>query len=323
MKVKCQASCRKCYHEKGRTQEFDSNDIIWFCNSCKQNFLCDIGLARGYDQKGKVVFSCSICGRPLVEEEVDKSIIAKKSVQGGRTEMGDLYNKLMAKKGKKKKRRFGKSPTEITLTAFERSQISEICDVKGLTVNLILEFVSDFKIKKSKSNLEIDELLYRLAQEDPAIIPFLYASLVKLDSDPRSFEFRFATFCSSRIHGKSKIVISRQTSDEQCNFKMIEPSGSETWIYCLEKDMDIDNLEKLAARVFNVDFKEFPNLKRVFLAAKSFSYLAKGLLSKYQAILTGIDTPSNESSKKLLQSIPLLLWQPIPGKTDFQNVSLK
>ena len=61
----------------------------------------------------------------------------------------------------------------------------------------------------------------------------------------------------------------------------------------------------------------------LILAAKSFSYLAKGLISKYQAILTGIDTPSNESSKEMLQSIPLLLWQPIPGKIDFQNVSLK
>ena len=311
MKVKCQASCTKCYHEKGRTQEFDSNDLIWFCSSCKQNLLCDIGIARGYDHRGKVMFSCNICGRPLIKEEVDKSIIAKKLVPGGRTETGYLYQKLMAKKGRKKKRWFGKSPKEsVALTAFEQSQISEICDVKGLTVSLILEFVSDFKIKKFKSYLEIEEiseLLTRLAQDDPAIIPFLYASLVKLDSDPRSFEFRFAAFCSSRIHGKSKIVISRQTSGEKCNFKMIETSGSETWIYCLEKDMDVHNIENLM-NYMTAELKNSLRVKRIFLAAKTFSYLAKGLIQKYQSVFT--DTK-------------IFVWQPISGKNDFQNVSLK
>lgn len=311
MKVKCQASCSRCYHEKGRTQEFDSNDLIWFCTSCKQNLLCDIGIARGYDHKGKVVFSCNICGRPLIKEEVDKSIIAKKSVPGGRTETGDLYNELMAKKGKKKKRWYGKSPKEsVALTAFEQSQISEICDVKGLTVSLILEFVSDFKIKKFKSYLEIEEigeLLPRLAKDDPGIIPFLYASLVKLDSYPRSFEFRFATFCSSRIHGKSKIVISRQTSGEQCNFKMIEVSGSETWIYCLEKDLDVHNIENLI-NYMTAELKNSIRVKRIFLAVKSFSYLAKGLIQKYKSVFT---------------ETKIFVWQPIPGKIDFQNVSLK
>lgn len=330
MKVKCQASCSKCYHEKGRTQEYDVNDLIWFCTSCKKNFLCEIGVAQGYNQGGKVMYSCNICGRPLIKEEVDKSIIKKSSVPGKRPETEDLYHSLMGSKEKRKtkKRRWRKAKKRTTaLSSYEQSQISELCDIEGLSIPLILELSSNFNINNLhnyKDSKEIHDLLSRFAQENSTFMPFLYSSLIQLDSTPGAFKLRFAVFCSSQMTGKYEITaFNRSTKEEGFDFKIIKSSGSETWVYCLEEDMDIDNLEKLANRVFNVNFEEFPNLKRVFLAAKSFSYLAKGLISKYQTVLTGIDTPSNESSKELWQSIPLLLWQPIPGKIDFQNVSLK
>ncbi|UCG04204.1 MAG: hypothetical protein JSW11_09505 [Candidatus Heimdallarchaeota archaeon] len=330
MKVKCQASCSKCYHEKGRTQEYDANDLIWFCTSCKKNFLCEIGVAQGMDHEGKVFYSCNICGKPLIKEEVDKSIITKRTIPGKRPETEDLYHSLMGskEKGKTKKRWWKKTGKPTTaLSSYEQSQISELCDVEGLTIPLTLEFARDLKIQNLNNyhgNKKICDLLTRLAHEDPSFISFLFSSLIQLDSKPRAFELRFAVFCSSHISGKIEVTTSQHLSrDKVCDFKIIKPSGEETWVYCLEKDMDINNLEKLAKRVFDVNFNEFPNLKRVFLAAKSFSYLAKGLLSKYQTVLTGMDTPSIESSQEMWESVPLLLWQPIPGKIKFQNVSLE
>ncbi|MFX1505864.1 MAG: hypothetical protein ACFFDC_07095 [Promethearchaeota archaeon] len=329
MKVKCQASCTKCYHDKGRVHEYDVNDLIWFCTSCKKNFLCEIGVAQGYDQGGKVKYSCNICGRTLKIEEVDKSIIEKSSIPGKRPESEDLYHSLMGLKEKRKtKRKWWKKADKLekTLSNLERSQISELCDVKGLTIPIVLGFARDFEIKnlsKFQTNKDIRSLLFRLAQEDQKFIPFLFSSLIQLNSNPRAFLLRFTVFCSSQISGKAKIIMCQQsTKGESCDLKIIDPSGKETWAYCLEEDLDIDNLEKLAKRVFEVDFKEFPNIQSVYLAAKSFSYLAKGLLSKYQTVLTGIDTLSPESSREIWQSVPLLLWQPIPGKLKFQNVSL-
>ncbi|MFW9904798.1 MAG: hypothetical protein ACFFFH_10730 [Candidatus Thorarchaeota archaeon] len=70
-----------------------------------------------------------------------------------------------------------------------------------------------------------------------------------------------------------------------------------------------------------MDFKEFPNIQRIYLAANSFSYLAKDLLLKYQIVLAGIDTRPRDSSQEIWQSVPLLLWQQIPGKIEFQNVT--
>ncbi|MFX1283232.1 MAG: hypothetical protein ACFFB5_06235 [Promethearchaeota archaeon] len=329
MKVQCQALCTKCYHEKGRTQEFDVNDLIWFCISCKKVFLCDIGVAQSYNQRGNVAHSCNICKRPLIKEEVDKTIIAKKSVPGNHLKTENLYQRLMRaeKKRKTKKRLLRRSTKQTTtLSVYEQSQISELCDVDGLTVPLILEFALDFEIKKIKDyykNKEISELLLQLAQEDPAIIPFFYSALLKLEPNPRAFELRFAVFCSSYLSENSKIKLPPQSTSRKYDIKIVEASGTETWIYCSEKDLDIDNLENLAERVFNIKFEDFPNLKRIFLVANSFSYLAKGLIMKYQSVLTGLDSPLSESSTGKWESIPLTLWQPLPRKLLFQQVSLQ
>ncbi|MFX1514868.1 MAG: hypothetical protein ACFFC6_01030 [Promethearchaeota archaeon] len=324
MKVKCQASCTKCYHEQGRVHDYDANDLIWFCKSCKKNFLCDIGIAQSYGQGGKVIYSCNICGRPLIKEEVDKSIIEKRTVPG-ELQSEDLYHSLMEPKDKRKtKKRWWQKGDKITtaLSSLEQSQISELCDIEGLTIPIVLESAKDFNIvqlSNYKEYKKLNELLFRLAHEEPSFIPFLFSSLIQLESKPRAFLLRFAVFCSSQMARKAKITIPHQSVPEQSyDLKIIDPTGKETWVFCLEDDMDIDNLEKLAKRLFTVNFEEYPNLTRVYLVANSFSYLAKGLLSKYQTVLTGIDTP-NEN----LLSIPLLLWQPKPGKLDFQNVSLK
>jgi hypothetical protein len=265
----------------------------------------------------------------LVKEEVDKSIIKKSSVPGKSSELGDLYHSLMGSKDKRKtkKKWWRKTDKQASaLSRVEQSQISELCDIKGLTIPILLDLAREFDIKHQSSfgdYKDIRSLLFRLAQENQKFVPFLFSSLIQLDPNPRAFLLRFTVFCSSQISRKTRIVMShRSKKDKSYDFKIIDPSGKETWVYCLEEDLDIDNLEKFAKRIFDVDFKEFPNLQRVYLAAKSFSYLAKGLLSKYQTVLTGIDTQSPESSQEIWQSIPLLLWQPIPGKLEFQNVSL-
>ncbi|MFX1547144.1 MAG: hypothetical protein ACFFCU_13160 [Promethearchaeota archaeon] len=328
MKVKCQAYCSKCYHEKGRTQEYDPNDLIWFCSSCKKNFLCEIGVTQGF-QVGTTVYSCTICSRPLIKEEVDKSIITKKSVPSQQKKTRDLYQKLLVSENKFKTRKWWqKSNTQIIpLPRLEQSQISELCDIDGLTVPLLIEFAHEFHIKNFKAYDKIktvQELLSRLAKEDQTITSTLYSALVQRDSIPFAFKLRFAVFCNSQFKEKRRIILPHNSIDyEGYDMKLVEPSMKETWIFCLKEDIDIDNLERLAKRVFNVDFKNFPKLKEIFLVAKSFSYLAKGLLAKYQSVFTGVDTPPDESTTGLWRSIPLSLWQPKHCKNDFENVSLK
>ena len=78
-------------------------------------------------------------------------------------------------------------------------------------------------------------------------------------------------------------------------FKMIELSGSETWIYCLEEDLDVHNIENLI-NYMTAELKNSIRAKRVFLAVKSFSYLANGLIQKYKSVFA---------------ETKIFVWQPI------------
>ncbi|UCE14421.1 MAG: hypothetical protein JSV04_04395, partial [Candidatus Heimdallarchaeota archaeon] len=292
--------------------------------SCKKNYLCEIGVTRGYN-RGKEEYSCNYCGRPLIQEEVDKSIIEKKSGLTKSVETDDLYQKLRGVEKKGKKRRWQRT-TEKTpaLTMFERSQISELGDVLGLDVPLILEISKEFQINKMEKQFKgtsKKELLSKFAHADPKFIPYLYSSLIKLAPDSRSFKLRFSVFWASRLPRENKIELPLPAIKNAPDIKITDSTGKETWIYCTTEDLDINNLEAFAERVFSVDFNP-SKVTQIFLVAKSFSYLAQGLIMKYQSVLAGIDESPAEDSSKLWNSIPLVIWQEVPGKLEFQNVSL-
>ena len=77
MKISCDAKCERCYHEKGRRQDLDVNDLVLFCPSCKRVYLCEIGLARI-----GTTYYCPFDNSAIVQEEVDKSIIQMKGIPG-------------------------------------------------------------------------------------------------------------------------------------------------------------------------------------------------------------------------------------------------
>ncbi|MHA2293911.1 MAG: hypothetical protein ACXACK_17270 [Candidatus Hodarchaeales archaeon] len=322
--MSCEARCSKCYFKGGRRQDFDENDLIWYCSQCKKVYFCDIGLTRSYDHQNKLKYSCPHCGSLLINEEVDKIIIDKKMVPKKSTESHEVYHQLMSSSSEKtKKEKFWRrsSSQGRSINAFEHSQISELNDVKGLTLPLIFEFTKRFKIKNFNSLIKIKskrELLSKLAEKNEKIIPFLYSALFGTEPTHLAFELRFGVFISSKVSGESKILLS---TDDKCDLTLVEPSGDETLIYCVEENLDLDNLELIARKAFSGDFKKSPKMKRIFLVAKSFSYIAIRMIKKYQSVLTGIEVAPEDKSNQLLYSLPIILWQPTPNNNIFEKIS--
>lgn len=324
MKISCQATCQKCYHELGRRQDLDVNDLVWHCTSCNRIYLCDIGLGRLGTS-----FSCPFDNTVVIKEEVDKSMIKKEGIPGAndqRTE--DVYYKLRKKdkKSKKKAIKHSKGSSKI-LSTFLRSKISELNDIEQLSILLLIEITklqkfnikNTEKLKKCKSKKEFLELL---GSENGEIIDFLYSTLFKLENFPYAIEIRFAVYILHALANIEKIKI-EESSSSKLNLTLINFKGEETLVYCANEDMDLKDLEKLASNVFSIDFKSHPKVKRIMLVANSFSYMAKGMIRKYESALTAIDGRPDKKTTELFKSLPISLWQPIPGKFQFQNVTLK
>lgn len=323
MKLKCEASCATCYFTGGRRQEFGENDLLWFCNGCRKFFFCDIGLGRS--SRG---FSCPFCGVILVKEEVDKGLIAKGLTPIGQSssETHEMYHKVMGS-SKTKKRFWSRNKKEKkSLTAYEHSQISELGDIEGLTMPLMFELARTFKIDNIKKFQKIKskrELLSQLAENNDEIIPFLYSTLFQFESGHNEIQLRFAVFCPEIIPNLNKIRLTESsTSEREYDLKLIDSNEKKTWVYCLDEVIDLNNLETLVNKALSIDFKKFPTVSRVFLVARTFSFMARSMIKKYQTVLTGIEDEDDLASSELWRSIPIFLFESTRGKLEFKKVPL-
>jgi hypothetical protein len=323
VKLKCEASCATCYFSGGRRQEFGENDLLWFCNGCRKFFFCDVGLGRS--SRGH---TCPFCGVFLVKEEVDKGLIAKglRPIGQSSSETHEMYHKVMGS-SKTKKRFWNRDKKEKkSLTAYEHSQISELGDIKGLTIPLLLELARTLKINNLKKFQKITskrELLSQLAEKNDEIVPFLYSTLFQLETGSNEIQLRFAVFCPEIISNLNKIVLAKSSkSKQEYDLKLVDANEKETWIYCLDEDIDLKNLETLVKKALTINFKKYPKVSRVFLVARTFSFMAKGMIKKYQTVLTGIEDESDLASSELWRSIPIFLFESTRGKLEFKKISL-
>ena len=312
MKIACAAKCEKCYHEKGRRQDLDENDLVFFCTSCKRVYLCEIGLARiGHD------YYCPFDNTVVVHEEVDKSIIKKKGILGkSASSSEEMYHKLVGSTKRKDKK--------SSLTAYHHSKISELNDIEGLSSKLLLEIAKLFNASNIRDYAKIKsrkEFLSRLGNDNEKIIDFLYSTLFLLEDLPNALKIRFLIFAQSILPEDHTIELDNPS--QGCDIVFTDKNGYETWVYVADEALDLHNIEDITRSATQVDFKDYPLVRNIYFVSKKFSYVAKGMIKKYQSAFTGIEEIKTDGSVDVTRSIPLTIWESNPRKISFRNVSLE
>ncbi|MFW9780431.1 MAG: hypothetical protein ACFFE8_16440 [Candidatus Heimdallarchaeota archaeon] len=313
MKMSCEATCATCYLPGGRRQEFpDPNAHVWFCRSCRKVFFCEIGLGRA----GEAIYSCPHCSVSVEMEEIDKILIAKGRVPAKTTESYDVYQKTM----KSLWGNLENSDVSVTISA----QVSELCDFKGLTIPLLKNLALNFQVeRKILQNMERKsdsacDFLSGLGVHSPELIAFLFSALKRQESLPNALLTRFAIFCAEhKAREFSTIEIAPFSGYSNYDLRLIVRDREEVWVYVLDEDLDLDNLEAFIKRIFQIDFLNHPLVRRVYLVAQSFSYLAKGMLKKHQSAISGA------FGYKQTFVLPITLWQPISNKFGFRSVPME
>ncbi|MFW9855276.1 MAG: hypothetical protein ACFFFG_09445 [Candidatus Thorarchaeota archaeon] len=312
MKMSCEATCAKCYLPGGRRQEFpDPNAHVWFCPSCRKGFFCEIGLGH----TGETIYSCPHCSASVEKEEIDKILIAKGMAPVKTTESHDVYQKTM------KSQWVGMESSDVSVTI--SAQVSELSDFKGLTVPLLKNFAQNFQIatetleKLEKRAMSPRDFLSGLGGQSPELISFLFSALKRQESLPHALQLRFAVFCAEDIDQKFNVIeIAPFLGSHSYDLRLIASQEEETWVYALDEDVDVDNLEPFVDRVLQTDFLDHPFVRQIYLVAQSFSFMAKGMLRKHQSAISGA------IGHKQTFSLPIILWKPIPHKYGFKSVPM-
>jgi hypothetical protein len=262
----------------------------------------------------------------VIQEEVDKSIIQMKGIPGedqGASE--EMYHKLVGgKEEQKKKSRFsqrGGSSTK-TLSAYHHSKISELTDIENLSHKLILEVAQDQNIPNINNYKGIKskkELLDRLGQKNVKLIDYLYSALFTLEDMPKGLEIRFAVFAPSIIPNIQSIQLADQSL--KSDLRIINTQGKEIWAFCTDQVIDLPDIDKYIEKAREINYKDYPLVTQIYFISKKFTYVARGMLSKFQSAFTGIEHTLADGTVDVTRSIPLFLWEPEVGKIAFKNVS--
>ncbi|MHA2155623.1 MAG: hypothetical protein ACXABU_09830 [Candidatus Hodarchaeales archaeon] len=321
MKISCDAKCERCYHEKGRRQDLDVNDLVLFCPSCKRVYLCEIGLARIGSE-----YYCPFDNTIVIKEEVDKSIIQMKGIPGkNQAASEEMYHRLVGgKEEKKQKSGFGLKRGRGTtiLSAYHHSKVSELNDITNLNHKLILEVAQDQNISNVEKLGKIKskkELLDRLGQKNHKILDYLYSALFNFEDVPKALEIRFAVFAPSVIPDIKSIQIADPTL--KSDIQITNSQGRKIWAFCSDSVIDLPDIDKYIEKAKEINYIDYPLVTQIYFISKKFTYVAKGMLAKFQSAFTGIEQMQADGTVDVTRSIPLSLWEPIPRQIAFKNVS--
>ena len=319
LKISCDATCERCYHDKGRRQDLNENDLVLFCTSCKRVYLCDIGLARFGNE-----FHCPFDNMVIIQEEVDKSIIQMKGMPGEDQSFSEeIHHRLVGdKKLKEKRGLFARSSSKIgSLTAYHSSKISELKDITSLTKELLLEIAGYMNVqnidelKKVKSK---KQLLDHFGRENVTLIDSLYSILHDYEESLFATKIRFAVSIPSIVERIKTISLTNQ----HCDIIIKDSENNEYWVFCSDKYVDLKDIEALTERVSKIEFLNYPSIKNLFFVAKKFSYIAKEMIKKYQSVSAGIEQTKPDGSVEITRSIPLILFEWMPNSNKFEKTLL-
>jgi hypothetical protein len=208
------------------------------------------------------------------------------------------------------------------LSAYHHSKVSELSDIENLTNELIIEVAADHNIPNVEQLGQIQskkELLDRLGNQNAKVIDYLYSALFNFDDVPKALEIRFAVFAPSQIPNIKSIQIADPSL--QSDIRIVNTQGKEIWIFCSDQVIDLPDIDKYIEKAKDINYNDYPLVAQIYFISKKFTYVARGMLAKFQSAFTGIEQLQADGSVDVTRSIPLSLWEPIAGKITFKNVS--
>jgi hypothetical protein len=84
----------------------------------------------------------------------------------------------------------------------------------------------------------------------------------------------------------------------------------------------LPDIDKYIDKAKEINYKDYPSVTGIYFISKRFTYVAKGKLAKFQSAFTEIEHTQTDGTLDVTRSILLTLWEPIPGKIVFKNVSI-
>jgi hypothetical protein len=265
----------------------------------------------------KVSYSCVDCATPLLKKSLDEiSLLKAKFSLKSKSPIKNLSIKqqLGEREDPQSLKTLSMLYNTQTVSNYHHSLIEELCRISGLSPQIISNFAKEFGMSDTiLNNLSGDnrEVLVTLTSLQPIFVEVIHSILIGRDPTiSGGLALRFTVF-SGNI---GDIVFIQPTGAiiEEGPFDLVayDHQGMIIWIFCVQGNVDQDDIGKIVNPILNQKLEEFKGISRIYIVAQGFSWVAKQLLRKYKGVVV------REGNKT--RTIPFDLWSEEERKDEFQ-----
>ena len=277
-KIVCDGPCRLCKHQREKDVRTHGKDLVYYCRSCQQKYLCNDILGRN---RSRSEYTCPACNGTVTEMSVERA------QQMGLTSGLRLSRTKISKRPVEQiKRTWFYSTGRVMLSrdfvtdliAYEELDVAEIID---------LMFHSDIQIIPGEKTLENKELLWDIFAKKPGIIRSLHNSLIT-KSENRRVDLIVRALTKADEFGCIELssIIPDTIAGTVDLIGIDKETGGLVWIVCQENLIDEQIINSILNELVSLPPLEFMGVERVLLLTPKWIWMGAEIARRQGKVTT-------------------------------------
>ncbi|MFX1284550.1 MAG: hypothetical protein ACFFB5_12895 [Promethearchaeota archaeon] len=277
-KVICDGPCRLCKHEREKDVNTQGQDILYYCRSCQQKYLCNDVLGR---KKEGSEYQCPSCNATVAEMTVERA-----------SQLGLAFGYRMI--------RTEESPRpidQIRRTWFysrgsmilPKDFVTDLIEYEPLKTSHIIDlmFHSDIQYRPEEKILDKKSLLWDIFGKKASIIRSIHNSLITRSEhrrvdliiraliNPKTFQ---CSYLSSIVPGQIAGTVDLIGLDEE--------TGGIVWIVVQEDKVDEHIIGSILNEILSLAPLEFMGVERILILTRKWIWMGKEIARRQGRITT-------------------------------------
>ncbi len=276
-KIVCDAPCHLCKHTREKDIIDHSQNVLYYCRSCQEKYLCNEVLGRS---KGEAGYICPKCSGSIIEMTIERA-----------QQLGLAFGIQITRVQKAKR-----PVEEIKQTWFyssgdfrSKEAVHELIKYENLGVSHIIDLLyhSDLVYRPEQNIIDKKRLLWDIFSRKPAIIRSLHNSLITKSEHRRvdliaraliNHEKFKCTYLSSIIPSNIAGTVDLIGVDDE--------TGKIVWFIVQEDKIDETLINSILNEVLSIPPLEFMGVERIVLLTKKWVWMAAEITRRQGRIHT-------------------------------------
>jgi hypothetical protein len=276
--IVCDADCRVCVAKREKDVSTQGGDILHFCRSCQEKYLCPVILPSA---PGGSNYQCPKCSEMLTEMTLERAQqiglafgVQLTRIKPERRPVEDI-----------KRTWFYSSPDQGVLS---ENYVNDLLNYDGLGVSQLTDLMyhADFSYRPG-THLEKRRMLWEIFAKKPQIIRSLHNSLITR-SEHRRVDLVIRTLTQHETFGCTYLssIIPKHLAGTVDLIGIDQETSGIVWILVSEERIDEQLINTLFNEILSVPPLEFMGIERLILLTRKWIWMAAEIARRQGKIST-------------------------------------